>query len=163
MARAGEDLDVSSAPTALRREGGPTGPDRKPSSATHGKRAQGEPTIRGFRPDIEGLRAIAVGTVLLYHAGLPFVHGGFVGVDVFFVISGFLITGLLVAEIEKTGRLSIPGFYARRIKRLLPATVVVLLSTAILSWLFLSPLRRASTSTDLSYSALYSINWRLAG
>ena len=62
---------------------------------------------RAFRPDIEGLRAIAVGTVLIYHAGLPFFHGGFVGVDVFFVISGFLITGLLVAEIERTGRLSI--------------------------------------------------------
>jgi peptidoglycan/LPS O-acetylase OafA/YrhL len=100
--------------------------------------------------------------VLLYHAGLPFMPGGFIGVDVFFVISGFLITGLLVSELERTGRLSIPGFYARRIKRLLPATMVVLLSVVVLSWLFLSPLRRASTAGDVASSALYVSNWHFA-
>jgi peptidoglycan/LPS O-acetylase OafA/YrhL len=60
----------------------------------------------GFRSDVEGLRAVAVGLVLLYHAGLHFVPGGFVGVDVFFVISGFLITGMLTCEVERTGRVT---------------------------------------------------------
>jgi hypothetical protein len=80
----------------------------------------------GFRPDVEGLRALAVGAVLLYHAGVPFAPGGYVGVDVFFVISGYLITGLLLRELEKTGTLSLARFYSRRAKRLLPLTVVVL-------------------------------------
>ncbi|MCZ9345616.1 acyltransferase, partial [Streptomyces sp. TRM76130] len=75
----------------------------------------------GFRPDIEGLRALAIGLVLLYHAGAARLAGGYVGVDVFFVISGFLITGLLVRELERTGRVSLTGFYARRMRRLLPS------------------------------------------
>jgi peptidoglycan/LPS O-acetylase OafA/YrhL len=69
----------------------------------------------GFRPDVEGLRAVAVVAVLLYLAGLSFVPGGYVGVDVFFVISGFLITGLLVREIESTGALSITRFYQKAV------------------------------------------------
>ena len=79
----------------------------------------------GFRPDIEGLRAIAVGSVLLYHAGLAWVPGGFAGVDIFFVISGFLITTLLVREKRSTGRVDLIGFWTRRARRLLPALVVV--------------------------------------
>ena len=67
-----------------------------------------------FRPDVEGLRAVAILAVVGYHAGLPFLPGGFVGVDVFFVISGFLITGLLVAEIGASGRVSLARFWARR-------------------------------------------------
>ena len=73
-----------------------------------------------FRPDIEGLRAVAILTVLAYHAGLP-VRGGFVGVDIFFVISGFLITGLLVVELDRSGSVSWIRFVGRRIRRLLPA------------------------------------------
>src|SRR5437016_12565735 len=75
----------------------------------------------GFRPVIEGLRAIAILLVVAFHVGIPTLQGGFIGVDVFFVISGYLITGLLVREIESTGRLSFVGFYARRARRLLPA------------------------------------------
>src|SRR5689334_1517240 len=77
-------------------------------------------TLRKFRPDIEGLRAIAIITVVLGHAalGLP---GGYVGVDVFFVISGFLITRQLVDEHQEHGRISFAGFYARRARRILPA------------------------------------------
>jgi peptidoglycan/LPS O-acetylase OafA/YrhL len=71
-----------------------------------------------FRPDIEGLRAVAVVTVVICHAGVGLVAGGYVGVDVFFVISGFLITGLVVRELERTGSLSFTRFYARRAKRL---------------------------------------------
>src|SRR5690606_23266838 len=88
-----------------------------------------------FRPDIEGLRAVAIGLVLVYHSGITFVPGGFVGVDVFFVISGFLITGLLVREVERTGRVSLSQFWARRAKRLLPASALMLVVTAVASWL----------------------------
>ena len=87
-------------------------------------RARRRPDERGyFRPDIEGLRAVAVIGVLLYHAGVPGFPGGFVGVDVFYVISGFLITGLLLREIGSNGRISLTRFYARRMRRLLPAAL----------------------------------------
>ncbi|HEY0002849.1 MAG TPA: acyltransferase family protein, partial [Actinoplanes sp.] len=76
------------------------------------------PRGRSFRPDIEGLRAVAVLLVVLSHAGVPLLAGGFVGVDVFFVISGFLITTLLVKELNKTGSISLARFYARRGVRL---------------------------------------------
>src|SRR3954463_10430256 len=92
----------------------------------------------GFRPDVEGLRAVAIGAVLLCHAGLPFFAGGYIGVDVFFVISGFLITRLLLAELEATGGISLRRFYARRAKRLLPLSAVLLASVAVLSLLLLS-------------------------
>jgi peptidoglycan/LPS O-acetylase OafA/YrhL len=118
--------------------------------------------VKQLRGDIQGLRAIAVGMVLLYHAGLPFVKGGFAGVDVFFVISGFLITGLMVREVERTGRLSARNFWARRAKRLLPATALVLVTVAVLSLAFLPPVRWASTSQDLLAASLYVTNWRLA-
>src|ERR1700761_6808861 len=78
-------------------------------------------TPRRFRPDIEGLRAIAVISVVLYHANLG-IRGGFVGVDVFFVISGYLITRQLLGSVGLKGIRSLPPFYSRRIKRLLPAS-----------------------------------------
>lgn len=83
-----------------------------------------------LRPDIEGLRAVAIVVVLIAHAGLGFGVGGFVGVDVFFVISGFLITSLLVREVERRGTVSLLGFYARRARRILPAAAVVIVSSA---------------------------------
>ena len=79
-----------------------------------------------FRPDVEGLRALAIVLVLLCHAGVGFAAGGYVGVDVFFVISGFVITRMLVAELDATGRLSLSGFYARRVKRLMPQALTVM-------------------------------------
>ena len=85
-----------------------------------------------YRPDIDGLRTIAVAIVVAFHAGVPGFSGGFVGVDVFFVISGFLITGLLVAELRETGSISLSRFYARRVRRLLPALALVLASTLLL-------------------------------
>ncbi|MEU8025791.1 acyltransferase family protein [Micromonospora haikouensis] len=115
-----------------------------------------------FRGDIEGLRALAVVMVLVGHAGRDLVPGGFAGVDVFFVISGFLITGLLVAELERTGRISLPGFYARRAKRLLPAAAVVLVASLLLTWLLLPRTRWADTAWDVVASAAYGLNWRLA-
>jgi peptidoglycan/LPS O-acetylase OafA/YrhL len=93
----------------------------------------------GFRGDVEGLRGLAIGIVLLAHAGVGMAAGGYVGVDVFFLISGFLITRLLVSERERTGRISLVRFYSRRIKRLmpqaLPATVVVALAAHRGRWL----------------------------
>lgn len=115
-----------------------------------------------FRPDIQGLRAIAVGVVLLYHAGFPFLPGGYVGVDVFFVISGFLITGILLREIRNTGRLSLAGFYAKRARRILPAATVVLVATVLLTWLFLPEIRWQGIGIETVGAALYFVNWIFA-
>jgi len=117
----------------------------------------------GFRPDVEGLRAVAIGLVVLYHAGVSRLPGGFVGVDVFFVISGFLITGLLIKELERTGTISLSRFYARRAKRLLPAAATVLLATTALTALVLPQIRWRDTGGDIVSAALYVVNWRLAG
>ncbi|HEX2708408.1 MAG TPA: acyltransferase family protein [Solirubrobacterales bacterium] len=116
----------------------------------------------GFRTDIEGLRAVAIVAVLLCHAGIPFLAGGYVGVDVFFVISGFLITRLLLGEVEKTGGISLARFYARRAKRLLPLSAVLLASVGVLSLLLLSPVRAVEVSGDIISSALYTANWHFA-
>jgi peptidoglycan/LPS O-acetylase OafA/YrhL len=116
----------------------------------------------GFRPDIEGLRAVAVTLVVLSHAGIGLFAGGYVGVDVFFVISGFLITSLLLREVNKRGTISLRGFYARRALRLLPVSVVVLLATLAASWLWLPSTRFKSISLDALFSTFYGINWRLA-
>ena len=99
-----------------------------------------------FRRDVQGLRAIAVLTVIIGHAGLG-LSGGYVGVDVFFVISGFLITGLIVHEIERSGRLSLLGFYARRARRILPAATVVLVATIVASTLWLGFVRAPEVVT----------------
>jgi peptidoglycan/LPS O-acetylase OafA/YrhL len=88
----------------------------------------------GKRLDIQGLRALAVLLVVAYHAGLP-LHGGFIGVDVFFAISGFVITRMLVAELDETGGLRLPRFYARRVRRLLPALAVLLVAVALVGTL----------------------------
>ena len=98
------------------------------------------------RLDIQGLRAVAVIVVVAFHAGLP-LPGGFVGVDVFFVISGFVITGMLLRELEANGRLRLTLFYARRIKRLLPALTLVLLVTLALTFLFGSPFDGQQSTT----------------
>ncbi len=115
-----------------------------------------------FRPDIEGLRAVAIGAVLLFHAGVPFADGGFIGVDVFFVISGFLITGLLVREWSGSGRIDLAVFYARRFRRLLPAALLTIVVTTLASWLVLSELRFPSVAADSAAAALYVSNIRFA-
>lgn len=140
-------------------------------ASTHGQTAsrlseRRESTARSqpssFRPDIEGLRAVAVGLVLLYHAGVDHFAGGFVGVDVFFVISGFLITGLIVREIERTGRLSLLNFYARRAKRLLPASSLVLVFSAVVAYALLPVTQRTIFGGDVVAASLYVVNWVFA-
>jgi peptidoglycan/LPS O-acetylase OafA/YrhL len=115
-----------------------------------------------FRADVEGLRAVAVLAVVAYHAGLGWAGGGFVGVDVFYVVSGFLITGLLWEELEHTGRLRFGAFYARRARRLLPAAVLVLVATVAASSIWLSPLRARVVTGDAAAAALYVANYRFA-
>ena len=115
-----------------------------------------------FRGDIEGMRAIAVLLVVVFHAGVGAVSGGFVGVDVFFVLSGFLITGLLVDEIARTGTVSLADFYARRVRRLLPLSTLVLAATALASYLLVPPIDRKGIAVDLAGAALWGANWRFA-
>ena len=110
------------------------------------------------RQDIEGLRAIAVGLVLLYHGGFSWMQGGYIGVDVFFVISGFLITSLLVREREDRGRISLSNFYSRRARRILPMSAVVVIATLLASLRWLEPLRRESLGVDAIGTATFSSN-----
>ncbi|WP_430333862.1 acyltransferase family protein [Rhodococcus sp. ACT016] len=120
------------------------------------------PPDKGFRPDIEGLRAVAVLAVVLFHAGVPGIAGGFVGVDVFFVVSGFLITGLLWRDVAATGTVRVARFYGARARRLLPAGSLVLIATAIGSALLLPPLQAREDLGDGIASALYVGNYRFA-
>ncbi|WP_454793249.1 acyltransferase family protein [Mycolicibacterium lutetiense] len=115
-----------------------------------------------FRPDIEGLRAVAVLAVVLFHAGVPGFGGGFIGVDVFFVVSGFLITGLLWREASDTGTVRMARFYAGRARRLLPAAALVLVTTSMAATLLLPPLQARSVLADAIASALYAGNYRFA-
>ena len=116
-----------------------------------------------FRPDIEGLRGIAILLVLLYHAGLPWTPGGFIGVDVFFVISGFLITGKLWRESQQPGGLNIAKFYAWRIRRLLPAALVAVALISLVGLLIAAPLDRSELAADGAASALSIANMRFIG
>lgn len=115
------------------------------------------------RRDIEGLRAVAVIAVLLFHFGVPGTQGGYVGVDVFFVISGFLITSLLVAERTSSGRVSLRDFYTRRIRRLLPISATVLVFTAVAAAAWLEPTRLADLARDIRSAATFTVNMVLAG
>ena len=109
---------------------------------------------------IQGLRALAALLVTLFHA--KWVNGGFIGVDIFYVISGFLITGLLLREIERTGTINFKEFYARRFKRLLPTSFFVLLVTAVASWLLIPDTMRSSLGRDIIAASLYVSNYLFA-
>lgn len=120
------------------------------------------PATRAYRVDIDGLRAISILLVVAFHAGLAGFEGGYVGVDVFFVISGYLITGLLVRELRERGRISLADFFARRIRRLLPQAALVLLVTLAAGLWLLPPLARVDLLRDAGSAALYVANWRFA-
>ncbi|PSL36506.1 peptidoglycan/LPS O-acetylase OafA/YrhL [Labedella gwakjiensis] len=129
---------------------------RDRSSDTAG--AAQAPERRPFRADIQGLRALAVVLVVVNHAVAPLVPGGYVGVDVFFVISGFLISGHLVESLERTGRISFVRFYAARARRILPAALVTIAATSIAAFVLVSPLRIVQILQDAIASALYVPN-----
>jgi peptidoglycan/LPS O-acetylase OafA/YrhL len=127
----------------------------RPSEAAAPARA---PERRAFRADIQGLRAVAVLLVVVNHAAAPLLPGGYVGVDVFFVISGFLISGHLVESLRRTGRIDFTRFYAARARRILPAALVTIAGTAVAAFFVVSPLRIVQILQDAVASALYVPN-----
>ncbi|WP_133501217.1 acyltransferase family protein [Cognatilysobacter terrigena] len=116
----------------------------------------------GFRPDIEGLRALAIVLVVACHAGLPGFAGGFIGVDVFFVISGYVITRLLVSEWAANGRVDFTAFYARRARRLVPALLLMLGATGFAAAVLLAPWEQSEQSVSITAAALWISNIRFA-
>ena len=117
-------------------------------------------TITPKITQIQGLRALAALLVTLFHA--KWVSGGFIGVDIFYVISGFLITGLLMREIERTGTINFKEFYSRRFRRLLPTSFFVLLITALISWILIPSTMRSSLGRDIIAASLYVSNYLFA-
>ena len=119
-----------------------------------------DPTRQFFRRrrDIQGIRALAVLLVLAYHAEIPGFSGGYIGVDIFFVISGFLITNLLVREFDLNGKISLTDFYARRVRRLLPASLVAVVGTLVMARIWLEPLRLGDLTQDARAAALFVTN-----
>jgi peptidoglycan/LPS O-acetylase OafA/YrhL len=142
----------SPGPRHTRPSGRNVRPDRRRQSADE------RDHDRSFRPDVEGLRAVAVCVVVLFHAGVPSFGGGYVGVDVFFVISGFVITKLLLRQVEKSGRPRFGEFYARRARRILPAAALVALFAVFASYKWLGFIRGNETADDARWAAVFLAN-----
>lgn len=138
-------------------------PTAMPSTTTSATGATGSESTRGgVRPEIQALRALAVLSVLLFHLWPTRLPGGFVGVDIFFVVSGFLITAHLLREQERTGRIVLSRFWARRARRLLPASLLVLVATTAAVYAFVPATRWPQFGSEIVASALYAENWALA-
>ncbi len=120
------------------------------------------PEDRRFRPDVEGLRAVAIVLVVLYHAGLRGLGGGYVGVDVFFVISGFVITGVLLREQASSGRTSLLSFYGRRARRIIPAATVTIVVTVSLAYVILGVIIGNQTAIDGRWATAFLANFHFA-
>jgi peptidoglycan/LPS O-acetylase OafA/YrhL len=120
------------------------------------------PPLLSFRPDIEGLRAVAILIVVACHAQFVGFDGGFIGVDVFFVLSGFLITGLLVNEFYRTGKIQLADFYARRLKRLLPALLLMTCVTLLVATVLLSPAEQMLQATTAVAVPLWATNFHFS-
>lgn len=115
-----------------------------------------------YRSDVEGLRGIAILSVVLYHLDARLLPGGFTGVDIFFVISGFLITGILLREYQATDGIDLWGFWSRRARRILPSASLVLAVTTLLSLFLVSPLLLRRLGADILAAAYFGLNWRAA-
>ncbi|PDS32586.1 acyltransferase family protein [Rhizobium phaseoli] len=114
-----------------------------------------------FRKDIEGMRAVAVIGVIAFHFGMTQLHGGFAGVDVFFVISGYLITTHLQSQLETTGKVNFLSFYAGRVRRLLPSAILVILTTLVAGYFIYAPTEQKLYSSDAFYTSAYLLNIKL--
>ena len=117
-----------------------------------------------YRPEIDGLRAIAVVAVILYHtqfdiSGYEIFQGGFIGVDIFFVISGYLIASIIIKELNISGTFSFKNFYARRIRRILPALIAVMFISFPFAWFYLLPNNFVDYSKSILYSLGFSSNY----
>ena len=118
----------------------------------------------GYQPGLDGLRAVSVVAVILYHAGFSWMSGGFLGVEVFFVVSGFLITMLLIEEHGLADSVNFRSFWVRRARRLFPALGAVLVGVATWVALFGSAEQASQMRRDLPWSVLYAANWgQIAG
>jgi peptidoglycan/LPS O-acetylase OafA/YrhL len=141
-------------------------PDARHDAARDARQAmavsESEPSHKAFRRDIEGLRAVAILLVVLYHVHIPVIRGGYVGVDVFFVISGFLITSQLVAELTQKRRISFSGFYARRARRILPAATLATIVTVVASAVVLNPLEAQRVQKDAMSAVFFGANYHFA-
>ena len=140
---------------ATARSGGATGGRFLASGDESGS----APEDRAFRPDVEGLRAVAVALVVLYHVGVPHLGGGYVGVDVFFVISGYVITGLLLRERSATGHTSLVAFYGRRSRRIIPAAALVIVATVLATRIMLGVVSSAQVVSDARWASLFLANF----
>ena len=149
------EADVRSTHADEVRGSGASAAAEPPSVATDSPRGR-----RGLRylPGLDGIRALAIIGVLLFHADIPGAQGGFLGVDLFFVLSGFLITSLLLTEISATGRLNYAGFYLRRARRLLPAMFATLGLSLVLAWLFARD-ALSQVLKDIPFALTYITNW----
>ena len=127
---------------------------RQGEAANHGERHL------SYQPALDGIRALAVAAVLAYHAGLPWARGGFLGVDAFFVLSGYLITSLLLLEWRARGSIGLLAFWARRARRLLPALFLMLIGVGVYAVAFADPLELAKIRGDALATIGYVANWR---
>ncbi|MEK7422922.1 MAG: acyltransferase family protein [Actinomycetota bacterium] len=141
---------ASPEPAALRRLRGFEDPARRQTQ---------QPPAMGYQSGLDGVRAVSVIAVLLYHAGFARFHGGFLGVEVFFVVSGYLITSLLLDERERTGRVDLGQFWIRRARRLLPALVMVLLAVGVWGALWGGARVQSDLRRDYPWAIFYAANW----
>lgn len=159
-------MEIAGAPgglteaTSVGARGGPRGPHtQRVRRKRRRRRTDGEDA--GKRLDIQGLRMVAVMLVVVSHM-FDGARGGLVGVDVFFVISGFLITGLLLRELQKTSRLSLVDFYRRRIRRIVPAATLALVAISVAAYFLFASYRFKQTAIDAVWALLFAANWRFA-
>jgi peptidoglycan/LPS O-acetylase OafA/YrhL len=125
------------------------------------KNSSHPPRAAGYQPALDGIRALAVAAVLAFHAGVPGLDGGFLGVDAFFVLSGYLITSLLLAERTRTGRIALLAFWGRRVRRLLPALLLLLVVVAVVSRFLLPGAEIGALRGDALAALGYVANWRM--
>lgn len=141
-------------------ERGPKPTDNMPAPIPGGSIIDSRAVPSGHLPALDGLRALAVVAVLLFHGGVSWAHGGYLGVDLFFVLSGFLIANKLLGEQERDGRISLREFWIGRIRRLLPAALLVLTAVSVYIARFAEPVARRGIRDDTWAALLYVANWR---